>query len=1090
MKRRADLLFSYLLISFMLLSNMFGSATNTTTTINGKGFKDIKSTTAQTSGKGMGTTVKFSTPIDHNGFAGTFKGNVDGTPANFYCIDLHHYIQFNTDYVVDGNTSPEITYILNNYYPYKAYDGNNGQLNTEKKEAAAVQSAIWHFADGLDLDEAVAPAVTNFTPNEIRTRAKAIVNAAENADDVPVTTLVISPDNQNLLSGTDAVFYVEAYDENNAPAEGVTVTVETTSDGALSPLTLVTDASGSAGPFTLVHGTDNNAVIKASAITVVPQGTRYVHKLHPNNKQKLVLATPSLVEKDVEAIITWYDATDLVIVKTVSNNNPNDEESITYTITVTNSGSVDGTGITVADILPNGLDFISASSGDYDVTTGIWTIGNLAAGASTSLDISVEVDYQSLSVTPIADFGEASDYNLFVLKDATQPSSDTQGKVAVGRNAKFSNYSVGDQLAPSNGTEDVLVVGRKLTYTTGQVFNGNVVYGRFADIQQINLCSDGTIRKADPAHGDPLPVDFALAKTELLALSSQLAAYPANGTTTFEYNGLTLNGDNPLLNVFNVDGRNLSQANSMEINVPNGSVALINVSRRNVTWGPSGLVVNGTGIGNVIYNFPNARRVKISGLDIRGTVLAPKARVNFVTGVIHGQMICNFFEGQGQMNLAPFHGLIPGNPEITNCAEILDFNQPDVDSTNNISCALLTVNVDVDPSGNDGTEWVETNGLRIQEIIWSNFSGSNGMLVGTVGGKIYQAGANGWERLNPDMDVAYIWSLYEDANCIYAGTEQGLFKFDGTDWTKLNYDVDVRAITGTGNTLYAAVWGLGIYTSIDNGANWTEMNSGLELSGYAVQTLTISNGTLFVGTQNVGAFKYNSSESTWECVDVGYNYIWNLAADDAGHIFAATSGGGVYASSDFGETWASVNDGISARHIYTVGIYGSDVFASTYIGGIHKLSMSSLAKSGNSTLTTTSWESVGMTGIEVTSVMFDNATQTLYAATSNGAVYKMIDNTTDVDENGIAPVEFALEQNYPNPFNPSTKINFSIAEAGQYSVKVFNVLGQEVATITNQEFAVGKYTFSFNASNLTSGIYFYKLVGENVNLTKKMMLLK
>ena len=59
-----------------------------------------------------------------------------------------------------------------------------------------------------------------------------------------------------------------------------------------------------------------------------------------------------------------------------------------------------------------------------------------------------------------------------------------------------------------------------------------------------------------------------------------------------------------------------------------------------------------------------------------------------------------------------------------------------------------------------------------------------------------------------------------------------------------------------------------------------------------------------------------------------------------------------------------------------------------------------------------------------------------------------------------------------------------------YAVKVFNVLGQEVATIISQDFSAGKYSFNFDANNLTSGIYFYKLVGENVNLTKKMMLLK
>ncbi len=131
-----------------------------------------------------------------------------------------------------------------------------------------------------------------------------------------------------------------------------------------------------------------------------------------------------------------------------------------------------------------------------------------------------------------------------------------------------------------------------------------------------------------------------------------------------------------------------------------------------------------------------------------------------------------------------------------------------------------------------------------------------------------------------------------------------------------------------------------------------------------------------------------------------------------------------------------------------------------------------------------------MGGIEVSSIMVDEDTETLYAGTSTGTIYKKVDGVTDVDPAEVIPTKFGLEQNYPNPFNPSTKIEFSIAEAGLYALKVYNVLGQEVVTIANQDFNAGKYTYNFDASNLTSGIYFYKLVGEKVNLTKKMMLLK
>ncbi len=88
------------------------------------------------------------------------------------------------------------------------------------------------------------------------------------------------------------------------------------------------------------------------------------------------------------------------------------------------------------------------------------------------------------------------------------------------------------------------------------------------------------------------------------------------------------------------------------------------------------------------------------------------------------------------------------------------------------------------------------------------------------------------------------------------------------------------------------------------------------------------------------------------------------------------------------------------------------------------------------------------------------------------------------------PEQFNLSQNYPNPFNPSTTIQFSIPESGFYSIRVFNILGQEVAELINKEVATGNYSVEFDASKLTSGLYIYSLTGNNISITRKMMLLK
>ena len=91
--------------------------------------------------------------------------------------------------------------------------------------------------------------------------------------------------------------------------------------------------------------------------------------------------------------------------------------------------------------------------------------------------------------------------------------------------------------------------------------------------------------------------------------------------------------------------------------------------------------------------------------------------------------------------------------------------------------------------------------------------------------------------------------------------------------------------------------------------------------------------------------------------------------------------------------------------------------------------------------------------------------------------------------NGVL-TEYKLGQNYPNPFNPSTKINFSLPERSFISLKIFNSLGEEIETLLNEEFEKGSYEYEWNAANLPSGIYFYKLQTDSFTETKKMILLK
>ena len=97
---------------------------------------------------------------------------------------------------------------------------------------------------------------------------------------------------------------------------------------------------------------------------------------------------------------------------------------------------------------------------------------------------------------------------------------------------------------------------------------------------------------------------------------------------------------------------------------------------------------------------------------------------------------------------------------------------------------------------------------------------------------------------------------------------------------------------------------------------------------------------------------------------------------------------------------------------------------------------------------------------------------------------------TDVENEFNSISEYRLNQNYPNPFNPTTTISFTIPATSNVSLKVFNILGKEVATLVNETKSAGNYSINFNASGLSSGVYFYQLTTDNFTSTKKFTLLK
>lgn len=771
---------------------------------------------------------------------------------------------------------------------------------------------------------------------------------------------------------------------------------------------------------------------------------------------------------------------DIGLTKTANKDSVNNGENITFTVTARNFGPQNATNVRVQDKLPAGLQYVShsASQGTYDTTTGIWTVGNMTNGGIATLTLTAKANVLATTSGSIS-LGPVGDFNLFVLRDLTQPSSDTEGKVAVGRSATLGGYSVGDKLPVYNfGEKDVLVVGQNLTFTSGAVYNGNVVYGNSSNLPIYPVSVEqGTVRKDSV-------IDFAAAEAYLNTLSAQLAGFTVNGTTTYQFGGVFCNGSHPTLNIFKVRGDSLSISNDLQINVPNGAVAVVNIYGDSVKW-QYGIEVLGTAKNNVLFNFVNTKFLDLRYIDVTGSILAPKTDVRFVSGVMNGQMMCKSVSGQGQFNIAPFLGNIPVDSNMVNVATILGSSPTDPNSANNTaskSFKIKSLNNNNPVPG--GSNWQLVTNFPKNEVVLGLKNDQNGnMLSCTMGGKIYRSndGGRNFTRINEGMEVENVWSLGVNGATLFAATSKGLYRSTNNGSTWVLSDLrgkDVRAVLVTSSAVYAGTWGFGVFKSVDNGATWSVCNNGLTTS--AVHALAKApNGAILAGTFGGGMYRSNDGGNSWAKLSLGYDFVWSIGVTNSGSIIAGTYGNGIYRSTNNGDTWFRSNDGINSLYVYNVSCDVNDnLYVSTWASGVFGCSSGS-----------NSWRPVGLAGSGANAVNINLATGQVFVGTGTGAIY-VNDSPLGVKGSSEVPVEFALSQNYPNPFNPSTVIEFSVASKSSVSLEVYNILGQKVRTLISSEMNAGKYSVNFDARNLSSGVYFYTLKAGNYKVTRKMMLQK
>ena len=127
--------------------------------------------------------------------------------------------------------------------------------------------------------------------------------------------------------------------------------------------------------------------------------------------------------------------------------------------------------------------------------------------------------------------------------------------------------------------------------------------------------------------------------------------------------------------------------------------------------------------------------------------------------------------------------------------------------------------------------------------------------------------------------------------------------------------------------------------------------------------------------------------------------------------------------------------------------------------------------------------------MELSGVSFIDSNNGWVVGQNGSILHTTNGGTTFIEEEKIKKevlTEFSLSQNYPNPFNPSTKIKYSIPQSSHVIIKVFDVLGNEIESLVNEEKPVGTYEVTWYAENLPSGVYFYQLKAGDYMNTKKM----
>lgn len=440
-------------------------------------------------------------------------------------------------------------------------------------------------------------------------------------------------------------------------------------------------------------------------------------------------------------------------------------------------------------------------------------------------------------------------------------------------------------------------------------------------------------------------------------------------------------------------------------------------------------------------------------------------------------------------------------------------------------------------SSNNGASWTPINSGLSNRYVLGIFADESKVFIGTFGGGIYTSINNGtnWTKSNNGYCGQAVVEFCATNSALFAATPNGVYKSvdQGETWVESNNGLanssgnipNVFSLTSSGEIVFAGTENYGMYKSVDNGATWTAVNNGLYMGGEQdVISTKASGSTLFAGTYGWGIFRSTDGGNNWVQTITGLAHQVVESIAFMGTDVYCSQWNGISKSTDNGTTWISVGD--VAVGIYQLAVVGNTLYAGgsgsigviksmdggqTWVSvnnGISDLDIRSLIAHENVVVAGTnsgafvsydeglSWtllnDGFANPAPDIQSLIIKD--NDLFAGTLYQSVWKRSDleiDVTSVNElAGKSSGTIELNQNIPNPSTGITSISFDLPESGKVSLKVYNLLGAEIACLADGFKPAGKYKIEFATTDLSEGVYIYMLDAGDSRVAKRMSVMK